>query len=217
MKFAKLSKTAKERAREKWREHELDYDWWEDTYADAMTMGALFGCQVDDNTARTVGGQHISDPDIQFQGFSSQGDGACWSGCLYTDKLAGAVERVKAEAPQDEELHRLAGLAEALHGMIAAVQVANRLTTDPEARAWPEVEVGMTLTVTGHESSYRTRVDGDDVSADIEKAANELVGDFAIWIYRQLEAEYEYRLDDAQIDESIRSRDPDFDKDGNIK
>src|SRR3990167_8379313 len=37
--FDELSDTAKERARAWWREHALDYDWWEYTYEDAERAG----------------------------------------------------------------------------------------------------------------------------------------------------------------------------------
>jgi hypothetical protein len=52
------------------------------------------------------------DPCIYFSGFSSQGDGACFEGTYRYKK--GSVKAIKAHAPQDKELHRIAkGLQEA--------------------------------------------------------------------------------------------------------
>lgn len=96
MKFADLDERAKNRARGRWRECELEDDWWDGVYEDAVTIGALMGCEVGENVTRTVGGHPAKQYDISFSGFCSQGDGACWSGFLDTAKLAGAVERMRA-------------------------------------------------------------------------------------------------------------------------
>ena len=41
--FAELSDEAKEIARENFREHHLDYDWWEFCYDDFTTIAELLG------------------------------------------------------------------------------------------------------------------------------------------------------------------------------
>lgn len=41
--FAELSDSAKETARNNYREHNLDYNWWDFTYDDAKTIGAFYG------------------------------------------------------------------------------------------------------------------------------------------------------------------------------
>lgn len=216
MKFTDLSDKAKERARDKWRAHYQDYDWWDGVYADAVRLGALMGLEVGENVARTVGGKPRQDPDISFSGFHSQGDGAYWSGFIETSKLASATERAKAEAPDDTELHRLAALAEQLHAAVVAIQVANRLTNDETNCDWPDVEVGMRIVVTGNERCpWHTRVDSSVIPDEIEKLANKLVDAFADWIYYQLKAEDEYLSADEQVDAAIFVNDPDFDEDGN--
>jgi hypothetical protein len=86
--FAELSDSAKERARNNYREHNLDYDWWECVYDDAKTIGALFGLDIDH---------------IRFSGFWSQGDGACFEGSYEYRK--GALKAVLEYAPKDTELH----------------------------------------------------------------------------------------------------------------
>lgn len=45
--FAELSESAKETARNNYREHNLDFcDWWDSVYDDAKTIGALFGLDI---------------------------------------------------------------------------------------------------------------------------------------------------------------------------
>ena len=39
---------------------------------------------------------------------------------------------------------------------------------------------------------------------------------FADWIYRQLKEEYEYRMSDENVDESIRINEYEFDENGRI-
>jgi hypothetical protein len=56
---------AVERIKQWWYEHGAEYDWWECMYEDFKREGYELGFVIDD---------------INFTGFYSQGDGACWSG-----------------------------------------------------------------------------------------------------------------------------------------
>ena len=49
-------------------------------------------------------------------------------------------------------------------------------------------------------------IDGDD--------ASQIVSDFAGWIYRRLEQEYEYQMSDECVDEGIRVNEYEFDEGG---
>lgn len=86
--FAELSDSAKEHARNEYREHNLDHDWWDSVYDDTKTTGALFGLRIDN---------------INFSDFWSQGDGASFAGTYYYQK--GALKSVMEYAPKDTELH----------------------------------------------------------------------------------------------------------------
>ena len=213
-----LSDSARQRARDKFREHHLDYDWWDHVYSEAKTVAELFGMKVGEH-AEAHGNRHgtrmVYVPHIHFSGFYTQGDGACWNGQIHTGELAGAIERVKGYAPNDNELTTLAELAEKLHAEIASQAAINRLCADDVNRDWPDVEIGMQLTVNGNERNWSTSIDGSDVSNDIEKIADKLVSEFADWIYKQLENEYSYQMDDEQIDAAIEFAGLTFDEDGN--
>lgn len=47
-----------------------------------------------------------------------------------------------------------------------------------------------------------------------EEELTQCLRDFADWIYRKLEAEYEYRMSDENVDEAIRINEYDFDESG---
>jgi len=215
--FNELSDKAKERAREKFREHHLDYDWWEHVYGEAATTAELFGMEIgkrDEAHGNRHGSRMVGVLDIRFNGFHTQGSGACWNGTIYTDRLAGAVERVEQFAPNDDTLMQLARMAEELHTLIASQHAINRLSGDDDLD-FPDVEMGMRLTVNGNERNWCTIIDGSEVPFDIEQVADKLVGDFGDWIFSQLEGEYSYRMDDEQIDAAIEFAGLSFDEDGN--
>lgn len=56
---------ALERIRHWWQEHGAEHDWWDYIYDDAKSEGYQLGFVIND---------------INFSGFYSQGDGACWEG-----------------------------------------------------------------------------------------------------------------------------------------
>ena len=143
-----------------------DYDWFDFNFDDAKTIGALMGFDIDN---------------IYFTGFSSQGDGACFTGRLSYRK--GAVAAVKAYAPLDLELHRIA----------AAWQ---------EANAKEFYRITGTVKHSGHYSHENcTSFDFEDsrrpwgnIRAAFEESSFiEPARDFMRWIYRQLETESEYQ------------------------
>ncbi len=90
-KFSELSETAKDKAREWYRNTSVNDEWWDCVYDDAKTIAALMGFDIDK---------------IYFSGFWSQGDGACFDASFKYAK--GCVKAVKSHAPMDAELHVIA-------------------------------------------------------------------------------------------------------------
>ena len=88
--YAELSDAAKEKARDNYREGNLDYDWWESVYTDAIELAAVMGIEI----GVRRGGK---EPAIFFSGFCSQGDGACFEGTYRYKK--GALKDLEATAP----------------------------------------------------------------------------------------------------------------------
>lgn len=183
--FDELSDRAKEKARDWWREGALNYEWWEFVYADAKNVAELFGLDI----------EHI-----WFSGFASQGDGACFEGGYRYKK--GALAAVKAYAPQDTDLHDI----------VKALQDAQR-------KAFYKLGAN-----TAHRGRYYHSwcMDVDVCNLDdrwrdigtLEDDVRDALRDFADWIYKQLETEYEYQMSDEQVDETIRANEYTFTEDG---
>lgn len=199
-KLDELSDGAKEHARDKYREHALDDGWWEYVYDDANTIAALMGIEISQKPIKLMNGGTRYDPKIWFNGFSSQGDGACFEG--YYSFKAGAIEAVKDRAPLDIELHRIAQAitnAQKVNGFKLSASIVHR---------------GHYY----HEMSVEIDVEKDaatDIAAGTDDALIEALRDFMRWIYRQLEAEHDYQLSDEVIDETILANEYEFDEDGN--
>lgn len=183
--FDELSDGAKEKARDWWREAALHDAWWEGVFDDAKTIAALFGLDIER---------------VFFSGFSSQGDGACFEGDYRYKK--GGLAAVKAYAPLDTELHRI----------VKALQETQRrafykLTATAKHRGHYNHSGCMAI------DAYHV----DDQWRDIDSLAEgikESMRDFADWIYRQLEREYEYQNSDEQVDDIIRANQCTFTENG---
>lgn len=182
-KLSELTGTARETALAKLAEWATDDSfWYESVIEDAKTIGALMGIEIED---------------VFFSGFSSQGDGACFTGTYSWRK--GCVQLVKEYAPQDKTLHLI------VHAL-QKIQAPNfyRLTAN--------------VTHHGHYShEYCTSIEVDgELVADAEDALKDALRDYMRWIYRQLEAEYEYRTSEEALLEDAEANDWEFTEDGRI-
>lgn len=199
--FDELSERAKERAREWYRNASIGDEFYaESAIEDAATIADLLGINLRQRPVRLMNGGTRYEPSIYYAGFSSQGDGACFE-CAYSYK-PGSVAAVIAHAPQDERLHRIAR-------DLAAVQKTAFYS------------LAATSTHTGRYShEYSMSIDVEDTrvgrypTAEQEEAISEALRDFARWIYRQLESEWEYVNADEQVDETIRINEYEFDEEG---
>jgi hypothetical protein len=191
--FDELSPQAKEKAREWYREGALDYEWYDATYDDAERVAKILGIEFDHKRGGSA-------PAIYFSGFSSQGDGACFEGSYSYRR--GLKKAIRAYAPKDAELHRIADTLQELqrkHSYRLAARVEHR------GRYYHS---HCTEIMVEETKRYST------VDADTEDALSELLRDFMDWIYRQLESEAEYLLSDESVDETIRANEYTFTEDG---
>lgn len=202
-KFEELSDAAKEKARQWWRDaDDGDNFWSESVIEDAATIADLMGIDLRTRAVKLMGGGTRYEPEIYWSGFWSQGDGACFVGS-YAYK-AGSVKAVRQHAPKDSELHRIArGLAAAQRPNFYRIEA--------------------TLKKSDHHYSHENTVSIDvfyseagEYGSEPKNAADfrELLRDFMRWIYKQLEAEYNYHNSDEQVDESIKANEYDFTEDG---
>ena len=170
----------------------LDYDWWDSVYEDAAQIAKILGIDLRQKPVKLMGGGTRYDPCIQFSGFSSQGDGACFEGTYAYAK--GAAKAVRDYAPVDKELHAIADGLQAV-----------------QRRAFYRITAGVCHR--GHYSHEMcTDIDVEYTSED--ETVKELLRDFMRWIYRTLEKEYEYLTSDESVDENIRCNEYEFDEDG---
>jgi hypothetical protein len=199
--FDELSDAAKERARQWWRDCEnQDFD-TSYMYETFETAAKLLGIEFDTRPIKLMGGGTRYEPKIWWSGFSSQGDGASFEGSYSYAKNCSRV--IRGEFPTDAKLHA----------------IADSLTASQKANGY-KLTAKITQSDSHYSHKYTMRADvykGDnDADEETSDTVLELMRDFAEWIYRSLEAEYEYRMGDENVDESIRINEYEFTEDGHI-
>ena len=191
--YDELSDEAKEKARDWFRQFVFtdSFD-WEHVIEDACEIGDLMGLDLRQAKTRRQDGSFDWAPSIVFSGFWSQGDGAAFDATYRYKK--GALAAVKKHAPKDEELHRIAkGLQEVQRPNFYRLE-ANTTTTRGN---------NMRVNVSDSEEPYRDVGEAEDTIRD-------LLNDYAHWIYKRLEAEYEYQSSDEVVEECIRANEYEF-------
>ena len=104
--FSELSETAKQSARNKYTSGDYPHDeWWDNVYEDANCIAKILGLDIE-STRTLKNGKCVLDVDINFSGFCSQGDGACFKG--YYRFNPKAVDVLNFEGCIDKELIRIA-------------------------------------------------------------------------------------------------------------
>lgn len=201
--FKELSNAAKEKARE-WYRRGLDGDNYfsESVIEDAAEIAAMMGLDVNQRTARLMGGGTRQEPAIYWSGFSSQGDGACLEGTWRAkDVIGGAVAEHVGDSESCREIRRIA----AEFARLAAEWPSASFTV---SRSDPRYSHE-------HSVSFDFDISQDATSTeDAEHDLTEASRDFMRWIYRALEQEYNYNRANEQVDESIEANEYEFTEDG---
>ncbi len=196
-----LSDAAKDKARAWYREGGFDYDWYDAVYEDFRRIAEILGLELRTRPVRLMGGGIRHDPCIFFSGFWSQGDGACFEGSYSYRKNAPA--EIRAYAPQDTDLHRIADI-------LQAVQKRNfyQLRAEVSHRGHHYHEYCMAIAVERDGSAAQV------LTEDAEDTVIEALRDLARWLYRQLEREYDWLTSDEVVDETIIANGYTFTEDG---
>lgn len=226
--FAELDDRAKERAREWFRQNYPDNDWWDCVYDDADKVAAMLGASIDTKAVRLMGGGTRHDPAIYFSGFWSQGDGACFDGDWQpVDDPTRILDEVLAHAPQDERLHEialdLAVLSERCNALIPGAWARVRHSGHYSHSGCTAIEFDLPTPdhvldendlqmMVWNALVTAARLDYDSFNEAITSALRSLMD----WIYRQLQAEYDYLTSDEAIDGLIGANDYLFDEGGRI-
>jgi hypothetical protein len=226
--FDELNDAAKERAREWFRRaSEGDSCWSECVLEEAAEQGRLLGIDFATRPVPLHSGGTRQEPKIYWSGFWSQGDGACFEGTWWANRMdAGKVADGWGEAPETTELKRIAKeLAK-----IAAKFPFGRFTTTHRDRYCHERSVdfdfdsGADYCEPDQLNAYRTPDDdvndpdemprqrmAEDFPEDVLK---ELARDFMRWIYKQLESAWEYENSNEAVEENIRANEYQFTESG---
>lgn len=202
--FDELSERAKSAALDAHRTISVEDDWWDAVYEDAVRMGAILGIEIGERVRRQGTKTEIRETDIYFQCNSAQGDRATYAG-VYNYR-PDAVEKIKDEAPQDEELLRIAQ-------ELQVAQVTGALNYGTQFRAAINHMSGhaMNMSVETYVVDGSTEVeDYMDVHKEIERALR----DFADWIHKQLADEQCYFMSDEAVAEMLTANEFRFDEDG---
>lgn len=200
--FDELTNAAKEKAREWWRECEAqDFGAHGDLTEAYETAGKLLGIEFKQHAVPLHSGKTRYEPNIWWS-LHVQGSGACFAGEYSYAK--GSTKAIRSEFPTDVELNRIAKELASLqkkynYGLTATISTSGR-----------EVhKYSMSIDVT----STTTKRSFDEASKDCD-ALLELMRDFADWIYKGINEEYDYRMTDENVDDTIRANDYTFMENG---
>lgn len=187
--FNELSEDAQEKALEKYWDWNVDDSWWSDFIIDdTKEIAKIIGIDIDN---------------IFFSGFWSQGDGACFEGSYSYAK--GSVKAIKAYAPQEFEIHRIAQCLQDIqrknfYGLWANVKHSGHYYHE----MCTQIQVG----------SDNESMGGANDEAYYE--IQELLRDFMRWIYKRLEDEFEYQSSKDVLVESWKANETEFNENGTI-
>ncbi|MYF07174.1 MAG: antitoxin of toxin-antitoxin stability system [Rhodospirillaceae bacterium] len=185
-----LSDEAKEAARCWYRQAGLHDEWYDFVYEDFGTICKILGVTLATTPVRLYGGGTRDKPRIMFSGFANQGDGASFQG--WWRHARGAGKAIRAHAPKDEELHRIADV-------LQEVQRRNFWQLGATVRQSGRYchEYTMAIEVERDSPTWQPPTDG------AEDTVTEALRDLARWLYRQLEGEYEHQTSDETVDEAL--------------
>lgn len=200
--FDELSDAAKAKARDWYRETSSndasDFDFSTD---DFVAVLEIMGVEVSTHEVKLMSGKTRRAPNIYWSGFCSQGDGASFSGDYHYN--AAAPAKIRAHAPQDNELHRIAD-------ELSALQLRNAFGLCARITQSGHYYHSNTMDVEVHDARNEDRAitGGDDYEL------RQLMRDLADWHYKQLDAENDDRQSDECVDENIEANEYMFDEEG---
>lgn len=182
-----LTGAGREHALAKLAEWNTDHDWWEYTESDFKRLCALFGLEIEE---------------IQFSGFSSQGDGASFTGSYR--HIKGGLAALQDEAPTETDLH----------DAVRALNTIQRSRGYRLTAAIERISHHYSHSLTVRTTAYDSR--GDEHLQEVSDAVGEVMRGLMDWYYRRLESEYEYRTSEAECIEFANANEYRFTADGRI-
>lgn len=196
-KFSGLSPAAQEHALEALWDINVDFDWWDSYYDDFASIGEILGIDLNQKTVRLMGGGARLDPEIWFDRLDGNGSLSYRAYWIYKP---GSTKAIKAYAPQDAALHRIA----------KSLQLLSK-------RCFYQVSASVTPTNRDRDVSVNVEQDeGYELPEGVCDGIVEALENFGHWMFRQLRLQYEYLTGAEAIRETIEANDYDFDAEGNL-
>ena len=205
--FDELEDRAKDAALSRLRENAFTDSWdWDHIFEDAATIGDLLGFDLRQKFVKTMDGSGRYAPAIFFRGFCSQGDGACFES---TYRYApGAEDAITAHCGGTDKT--LVAIAARLQAMQKSHFYKLRATTVQSGHYCHEYSMRINM------ECDCARCQGYAPGAETEEEFKEICADFARWIYRNLEKEYEYQTSNEALIEVIAMNEHEFYEDGRM-
>lgn len=211
--FDELTDDAKETAREWWRNLEAQYFWPDATIEDAITIAEILGVTITTHAVNM--NRSPRQPDIYWSHSCSQGDGAMFEGSYACNPKAS--EMIRAHAPQDETLHRIADELTALQarhfGLLTAVILRIGHHYNHSGCMALDMQRGHDERGILPDNDDFTMEDSEHFLKD-EEELTRLMRAFADWIFSQIKAEYEYAMSGENVDECITINEYEFTEEG---
>ena len=189
--FNELSDSAKEKARDWWRESSCDDSFWSEcTLDEAKEQAENMGLDIDK---------------IYFSGFSCQGDGACYTGSWNASRVkVGETAKDWGDSPETKEIRRIASEFE----QFAKDWPESSFSVTHSGRYSHEYCTDFSVSL-GEDAD-----NNEEITPEQWREASdwliETARDYMRWIYKQLEKEYEYQNSDERVDENIVNNDYTF-------
>jgi hypothetical protein len=184
--YDELTPAAQQRAREWFRSGDDSHERWSEFVTmDLKTVAAFMGWTVKDTF---------------FSGFSSQGDGAKFTGTWSARDVPANAAKLEEHAPSSASPGNLR--------LWSIMEGISRIAAEaPEASA--------SVASVGHYAhSGCTSFESDDLSPLQLEQLTKLSRSLMDWYYRELEASYEAENSDERVAETIRANEYEFKKNG---
>lgn len=187
--YGKLTKAAKEHAREVWRDqiiHDGGNQFDDDVeIEDAKAIGKLLGLDIEN---------------VYWSGFSSQGDGACFEGSWHAHNIN--IPELVEEWPTETKLHEMAYWLWAVKRQFPNAS----FTVKHSGHYYHKRCTEFTVSIANDEGDEYDTPESEQVNDGLMEMAR----DFMDWIYKRLEAAYEYEMSDENIADILTGNEYEF-------
>lgn len=210
MKLNELSPEAQERAYQDWARDEPSYDWWDSIYEMKIEEGKERGFEIQT---------------INFSGFCSQGDGACWQGYILLPEFLDWADK---QDPMPIPKH----LSNLMRGAAENELCENSIKVSSRGNYCHEMtmllDYGFSLDYNAHDvelkAGFFAGMTEEAFDAlilphydEIDKALLEAARDFARDIYKALEDEHEYLTSEDHFREMAENNEWEFNEEGEME